>query len=335
MPRAHPSPPERLAIVKLGAIGDAVNSLPLVNRLRDGWPDTRITWVIGPLAHGLLAGHPSVDDFVVLDSKRAGDWPRAIRALRASRPDVVLDLQRILKSGALTRLSGAPRRVGFDRARSKESSWLFTNDRIPANPSPGVTVAQYLEFADHLGVAARAPRWDLPRDAWTEPRRSAGPLVVLNLGASKEANLWYADAWARVADELVRALDAEVVLSGGPQDRAVADEVARLAEVAVDDRVGALTLRESAGLFAAADLFVGGDTGPLHMAVAVGARVVALFGAADPARTGPFGQPAGVVTNPTDCSPCRKRYCFVDGHPCMRGLTADQVVRAARAALER
>ncbi|MCA8978769.1 MAG: glycosyltransferase family 9 protein [Planctomycetes bacterium] len=321
---------ERITLVKLGAIGDAVNSLPLVNRLRDGFPEARIQWVIGPLAHGLISGHAAVDDFLVLDSKRAGAWPAAVRELRASKPELVIDLQRILKSGVLTRLSGAPRRLGFDRARCKESSWLFTNERIAPNPTPGVTVEQYLEFADHLGLPPSEPRFDLPHAPWSETRDDARPLVVLNLGASKEANRWYADAWAALADALVRELDAHVVLSGGKEDRATADEVARLAHVSLDDRVGALTLKQSAGLFDVADLFVGCDTGPLHMSVAVGTPVVALFGAADPRRTGPFAAPDSVVTHRTDCQPCRKRRCFVEGHPCMRLLTAEVVMQRVR-----
>jgi ADP-heptose:LPS heptosyltransferase len=323
----------RITLVKLGAIGDAVNSLPLVNRLRDGFPEARIQWVIGPLAHGLIGGHSAVDDFLVLDSKRLGAWPAAVRELRASQPELVIDLQRILKSGLLTRLSGAPRRLGFDRERCKESSWLFTNERIAPNAAPGVTVAQYLEFADHLGLPQSESRWNLPLTPWAETGDAAQPLVVLNLGASKEANHWYPDAWAELAGALVHDLDARVVLSGGPQDRATADAVTQLSKVPLEDRVGTLSLKQSAGLFEVADLFIGGDTGPLHMAVAVGTPVVALFGAADPRRTGPFGMPDAVVTHPTDCQPCRKRTCFVAGHPCMRELTAAAVMERVRTSL--
>jgi len=323
-------PIERIGLVKLGAIGDAVNSLPLLNRLRDGYPGARIHWVIGPLAHSLLEGHAAVDEFLVLDSKRASAWPSALRELRTRKLDLVIDLQRILKSGVLTRLSGAPRRLGFDRARCKEQSWLFTNERIPANARPGVTVAQYLEFADHLGLPSGEPRWDLPFDEWSAAPTGDGPLLAVNLGASKAANRWYPDAWAALVDALVGEFGARVVLTGGPEDRATADAVTQLAQATAFDQVGRLSLKQSAGLIAKADLFIGGDTGPLHIAVAVGTPLVALFGAADPLRTGPFGQADAVVTHPTDCMPCRKRRCFVDGHPCMRELTAEAVMVRVR-----
>src|SRR3954463_15077209 len=105
---------ENIAVVKLGAIGDAVNSLPLVNRLRDGLPRARISWIIGPTAHALLEGHRAVDEFLVLDSRDWSSWPSFVRELRRRRFDLVIDLQRILKSGVIARASGASLRLGFD-----------------------------------------------------------------------------------------------------------------------------------------------------------------------------------------------------------------------------
>ena len=125
------SPPTSIALVKLGAIGDVVNSLPLVCRLRAGLPEARLTWIIAPLAHGLVEGHDAVDEFLVVDVKDRAQWRPTLRRLREARFDLVIDLQRILKSGVITRATGAPRRLGFDRARTKELSWLFTSERMP------------------------------------------------------------------------------------------------------------------------------------------------------------------------------------------------------------
>jgi ADP-heptose:LPS heptosyltransferase len=324
--------PERIAIVRLGAIGDAVNVLPFVCRLRDGWPRARITWVIGPLAHAAVRGHRAVDEFLVLDVRRPAAWPRAVRELRARRFDLAIDLQRILKSGIVTRLTGAPVRLGFDRARCKESSHRFTNRRIPPNPAPGVTVAQYLEFADFLGLPPQAPRWDLPYEPCAEPAPGERRVVV-HVGATKPANRWDAARWGELVARLVREEGVRVHLTGGAGERATIDAVKRAAGVDIADEAGRLSLQQTAGLIRSARLFVGGDTGPLHMAVALGTPVVALFGAADPARTGPFGQAAWVVTNPVPCSPCRRRTCNVAGHPCMSGLEVEAVLARARARL--
>lgn len=325
------SPPQRIALVKLGAIGDVVNSLPLVCRLRAGLPAAHLTWIIAPLAHGLVEGHDAVDEFLVVDVKDRDRWRPTLRRLRGARYDLVIDLQRILKSGVIARATGAPRRLGFDRARTKELSWLFTNERIAPNLVPGVTVAQYLEFADHLELPEREPEWRLPRVAWTE----RPPRVALGLGASKPANLWPTERWAALATRLAEELGPEnLALVGGPGDREAARAVLAGSPTGVLDAVGTLSLKQTAGLLAASEVFVAGDTGPLHMAVAVGTPVVALFGAADPDRTGPFGRADSVLRGRAPCAPCRRRDCNVEGHPCMVDLDVERVAGATLRALE-
>jgi heptosyltransferase-1 len=324
-------PAERIGLVKLGAIGDVVNTLPLANRLRAGYPRARITWVIAPLAHALLAGHPCVDEFLVFDARKPASWPGFVRELRARRIELALDLQRLLKSGLITRASGAPTRLGFDRARCKEQSHVFTNLRIPPNPAPGVTLAQYLEFADFLGCPPQAPRWDLPFTPFAAAR-AGERRVVLNVGASWSSKLWPSSSWAELA-RLLASAGLSVHLSGGREDRAAAEAIGRAAGVPLRSHAGELSLRETAGLLASAELVISGDTGPLHMAVALGRPVLALFGASDPRRTAPFGQPEAVVQNPVDCSPCRKRVCHVPGHPCMSDLSPASVFARARSLL--
>ncbi len=317
------APPSKICLIKLGAIGDVVNSLPLVNRMRLGWPQARISWVIAPLAHGLVEGHEAVDEFLLLDLKQRSSVPGFLRNLRSERFDLVIDLQRILKSGLITGLSGADRRLGFDRARCKEFSWLFTRERIAPNPAPGVTVAQYLEFADHLGLPPTHPTWGLPHQPWTKHP----PAVCLNLGASKAANLWPLKHWSLLTRRLAEHFGPQrIALCGGPQDREAASKIQDEAPPGVLNTVGELSLKESAGLIGASQVFVACDTGPLHMAVAMGTPLVALFGAADPGRTGPFERQDSVLFKPATCSPCRKRECVVDGHPCMTDITVDLVL---------
>lgn len=325
--------PERVAIVRLGAIGDVVNCLPFACRLRDGWPRARITWVIADKAHALVAGHRAVDEFLVVDVRRAATWARTIRALRARRFDLAIDLQRILKSGLVSRATGAPRRLGFDRARCKEWNHLFSNEHVAPNPAPGVTVAQYLEFADHLGLPPQTPRWDLP-DVAVEPAAPGERRVVVHVGATKPANRWESARWGQLVARLTNELGCTVHLTGAPNERTAVDAVKSAAGVPVRDRVGELSLKQTAGLLRTARVFVGGDTGPLHMAVAVGTPVVALFGAADPRRTGPYGAPESVVVHAVPCSPCRRRECNVPGHPCMSGLAVDAVFRRVARALD-
>jgi ADP-heptose:LPS heptosyltransferase len=121
-----------------------------------------------------------------------------------------------------------------------------------------------------------------------------------------------------------------IALAGGPGDRSMADAILQRAPAGVLDTVGKLNLKQTAGLIAASEVFVACDTGPMHIAVATGTPLLALFGAADPLRTGPFGREASVLYEPAPCSPCRRRHCNVEGHPCMNNLTVDAVYSRIR-----
>jgi len=322
------SHPRRVGLVKLGAIGDVVNTLPLANRIRRAWPRVHLTWVIAPLAHGIVKGHPAIDRFLVCDMKSMRGARRAFSEVRAARFDLALDLQRIQKSGWLTAASCAPRRLGFDRKRCKELSHVFTNERIAPNPTPGVTVAQYLEFADHLELAESAPEWRIPFVPWEEAESGAQPEIVLGLGASKPANRWPDRHWEDLVRRLCLEQGLSVHLAGGPQDAPLGEKLARISPE-LKDWTGRLSLQESAGLIEAGRVFIGGDTGLLHIAVGVGTEVVALFGAADPSRTGPYRKPGAVLREVVACSPCRLRRCPVPGHPCLERLEPTRVEAVA------
>lgn len=307
-----PSLPEKILIVRLGAIGDVVNALVLAAALKRHEPRVRIGWAVHSLVQPLVEGHPDVD--------RVHSWPRdaglrgaraLLREVRAERYDLAIDAQRITKSALLARLSGAPRVLGYDRARCKEASWLWTRERVaPGDPGAHV-VLQYLELAWHLGVPEAEPIRRLPQDpaaeAWAEAfvRGVGAPPVLLNVGASKPQNRWPPRRFGQLAFAL-RANDVPVVLTGGPEDREAAREAFAVAgDVAgVHDLAGATTLLQFVALARRARLFVGCDTGPMHAAAAVGTPVVALFGPADPGRTGPFGAGHRVILpTPSGASP--------------------------------
>jgi ADP-heptose:LPS heptosyltransferase len=295
--------PEKLLVVRLGAIGDVVNALVFATAVKDASPRTHIGWAVHPLARPLVDDHPSVD--------RVHVWPRGagvsgfralVREVRAEGYGLAVDLQRLAKSAALARLSGAPRVLGYDRARAKELSWLLTRERIAPGHARAHMVSQYLEFAAHLGLPAAA-RHVLPADpvadAWAAARVAAwgtAPLVV-HVGASKPENRWAPERHGELAAALADEHGGPVVLTGGPADRPDAAR-ARAACPAAHDLAGATDLRQLAALCARARLFVGCDTGPMHLAAAAGCPVVALFGPADPLRTGPFGARARVVREP-------------------------------------
>jgi ADP-heptose:LPS heptosyltransferase len=152
----------------------------------------------------------------------------------------------------------------------------------------------------------------------------------VHVGATKSANRWAPERWAELVRRLAREDGLEVHLTGGNAERPLVDVVKRLAAVELVDECARLSLQETAGLIDGARVFVGGDSGPLHMAVALGTPVVALFGAPDPRRTGPWRRPEAVLVHAVPCSPCRRRECNVAGHPCMRDLEVSTVFERAR-----
>jgi heptosyltransferase-1 len=308
MPSVTGGLPDKVLVVRLGAIGDVVNAQVVANAIREARPAVRIGWVVHELARPLLEGHPSVDR-VHLWRRGAGlaGMGAVAHELRAEGYGLALDLQRIAKSALLARRSGAPRVLGFDRARCKELSWLLSTERIAPARAGTHMVEWYLGFVDHLGLPRPGTLHRFPRDeaaeAWAEAQvgeLGAAP-VLLNLGASKPPNRWAPERFGALAAALARELGSPIGLTGGPDDATLVERVRAAAGDGAIARswVGTTSLLQLAELARRARLFVSCDTGPMHIAAAVGTPVVALFGPADPRRTGPWGEGHRVVQSPS------------------------------------
>jgi len=296
--------PKKILVVRLGAIGDVVNALVFATALKRAEPSVEIGWAVHALSLPLIEAHPMIDRVHLWRRERGvRGFLALLRDVRRERYDMAIDLQRIFKSGALARLSGARRVLGYDKARAKEASWIWSNERIPAGDPGAHMVEQYLEVARHLGIEAPQPEHLLPEDEdasnWAEHLVSelGGSPVVINVGASKPANRWVPERFGEVARACLDRHGLPVCLTGGPDD--VRSALVAAETAGPDERlrnlVGLTDLRQLAALESRAALFVGCDTGPMHLAVACGAPVVALFGPADPRRTGPFGDRNRVV----------------------------------------
>jgi ADP-heptose:LPS heptosyltransferase len=342
----------RLLVVRLSALGDVLHALPALELLRRGLPAAELWWAVEGPAASLLQGHPALSRVVVLDRAGLSDPVRrpgalrgaleALRVLRGARFDAVLDLQGLLRSALVARAVGAGR--SFGPAWAPEGArWLY-GEPLPA-PRPGEAHAALRYAALARGALARlggaqgegealpAPRLGLAPVAPAEP--PAGALLALLPGAGKRANRPPVGLLAEVARRARAARpDLSVALIGGRGDRRRgAALAARLAGLPVRDLCGAVDLAGSAGWLRRADVVVGGDTGPLHLAAALGRPVVGLYPAADPARTGPGWAglaPARVLAGQAECAPCRARACRrPDGvRVCLRGMPAARVAEA-------
>jgi heptosyltransferase I len=287
---------DNVCIVMMSALGDAVHVLPVVNALKRHNPACRITWILQAGPASLIRGHPAVDEIIIFErgAKWSRKYPDIRRKLKGRRFDLVLDLQAFFKASIVTALVNAPVKVGFDRARAPDLNWLFTNSRIPAH-APQHVQNQYFEFLHHIGVQPEPVEWNLgpwPHELERKRELLTGvdrPIVLLVIGTSHPEKQWMPDRWAQLADAMWERYGLTPVLVGGRSDAELATEreIVRTAHCRVVSTLGA-PLRELVGLIDEAELVISLDTGPMHMAVAMGKPTVALMGYVNPKRTGPF-----------------------------------------------
>jgi len=333
--------PKKILIVLHGSIGDVTRAIPLANLVRRGFPSATITWSIERPALPLIEHHSAVDEIVLFDRER---WRASLRPflrqIRAQHFDLVLDLQRHLKSGLVSRWSGAAERVGFHRRDAKELNWLFNNRHIPAAANGTSKLNHYLKFAEFLGIKPYPIEWKfslLPdEEAAVEERLSevGGRFAAYAVGGRWESKRWFPDAAAESAAEVRRRHGLEIVLLGGKDDVAFAAEIERRAATRVFNWAGKTTLREVIGILSRAELSVGPDSGLMHISAAVGTPVVSLWGPTDPRRTGPYGFDELIVQGKAVCAPCYLKRCPI-GRVCMRSITSDAVVAKIAPALSR
>lgn len=326
--------PRSILIVRLGAIGDVVHGLPLACRLRRGFPGARIAWLVGPAAAPVLDAHPAIDEVVIAEKRAPREfWRQCREAARGGKADVAIDLQGLFMSGLAAWLAGARRRLSFDRRRTRELAFLFHSERLPAAPADGPVVRQNLAFADALGAPEAPLEFRLApseraRDAADAALGSLArePFAALIVGAGKDANRPFPETLAAASRALARAGLAPVLV-GGAAD--AADAAAIADRGAARSLVGRTDLATTLAVLARARVAIGGDTGPLHMAAATGTPVVALFGGANPRRTGPLGAPARVISRAWACAPCYRRRCPTD-RGCLAAIGGEEVAAAAR-----
>ncbi|HEX6537391.1 MAG TPA: glycosyltransferase family 9 protein [Gemmatimonadaceae bacterium] len=292
---ALPAAGRRVCIVMMSAVGDAVHVLPVVNAIKRHDPASHITWVLQPGPATLVRGHPMVDEIVLFDRRRG--WRAFLdvrRALAAREFDVTLALQDYFKAGLITSFTRAPVKLGHDRARARDLTWLFTNRHIPPRP-PRHIQDEYLEFVEALGIPAEPVTWGL--GPWPEERawqrelvaRFDRPIAALVIGSSRPEKDWLPERWAELADHLAADYGLHPVLVGGRSAREV--ETERVILERTRHRPTSLLnsgLRRLVGILDASALVVSLDTGPLHMAVALDRPVVSLIGFSNPLRTGPY-----------------------------------------------
>lgn len=337
----------RLLIVRLGALGDIVHAVPVLTALRRHDPALQVDWLVEAAYAPILACVPDVHQRIVV--RRRGTQPagarvfdatpsgyaQAVRHLRAQRYSAALDLQGLIKSAVWARLSGARRVIGFsaDHLRERQAAWFYSETVTP--PSGVHVIRKNLALAEALGASAASVRVSLQGEhsPAIERQRGGEPYAVINPGAAWPNKRWPAARFGEVARHLHARHHLRTLVTFGPGEQALAsavvDAAGGAAALAPPTRIG-----EMVSLLEGARLVVSGDTGPLHIAAAMGAPLVALFGPTWPARNGPWNPADAVVSRAEVCRCHHKRQCLI-GAPCIESISVDEVTAAVDLRLAR
>ncbi|MXX75510.1 MAG: glycosyltransferase family 9 protein [Holophagales bacterium] len=351
-----PGRPLRVLLVRLSAIGDCIHAAPVASAIRRAHPDAFIGWAVQEPAATLLRGYAGVDRFHLYPRRASGvaahlDALRHFRReLRSSRYDAALDVQGLTKSGLVAWWSGARRRIGFrggPAMGSRELNALFLNRRFIVDLDVSHVVDRNLALLRASGLAGAASpvaEWRLPEYAESGPLSflehhglSDGRYAVVSPGTIWRTKRWpprrFAAAVRRLGGD--RGLPVVVAWAGGEERRA-AEEIVAAGEGCRVLLAPPTDLRELATLLRRAALFLGCDSGPAHLAAALGVPCVSVFGPTDPARNGPYGPRSAAVRldQKLDCQPCWRRTCSRGDFACLERLDADRVVAECLARLD-
>jgi lipopolysaccharide heptosyltransferase I len=325
-----------ILIVRLGALGDVVHTIPAAAALRAALPDSRIAWLVERRHRAIVDMVTVIDEVIPIEARTVRGWIDAVRRVRGTTYDIALDFQGLMKSAVFARASGAPRVAGFSiwhlREKSARPFYSETNDGAERE---GEEVAHVIKKNLHLlgvmGIETSAiefPLADVPSAALDDVRRSSGdaPFALINPGAAWPNKRWPAARFGEVAAFLRDVRNLPSIVLWGPGEEALAREVADASAGAA--RVApATSIPDLVALARAARLIVSGDTGPLHIAAAVGTPAVGVYGPTNPHRNGPW-DPRDVLVSRFDACACHyQRKCQI-AEWCLASLTVAEVTAA-------
>jgi heptosyltransferase-1 len=327
--------PRKILIIKPSSLGDIVHSLPFLNTIRKRFPGAEIHWVVARGFEGLLDGHPMIDRLWIINKdawKKIGnirgtlsELSSLFREFKMAEFDLAIDLQGLLRSGVITAATGAPVRIGFKEAR--EGSRLFYTHKVEGGM--GIhAVDRYLKIADFLGCDVSEIGFPIPVfNIQHSTFNIHSPYAVLVPGARWKTKTWPAENFGKLS----ALLPLETVIVGSGSDEVIADEIVVLSGGKAISLAGKTDLKELIEIMRKARFVVSNDSGPMHIAAALGVPVFATFGPTDPLRTGPYGKGHTIIKADVSCSPCFRKKC--DDMNCMKRLSVEKVYKEIQSRL--
>lgn len=331
--------PKKILIVKPSSLGDVVHSLPFLNALKEQFPDAEVHWVIAKGLEGLLTGHPMIRKVWVINKdmwkklsqigNSFSEIQAILKGLRKEHFNIVVDLQGLLRSGIITMATGAPVRVGFKEAR--EGSRFFYTHTVEGGKDIHA-IDRYLKIAAFLGCDTTDIRFPLPLTFTSSPIPHHSSLTedyaVIIPGARWKTKRWPREKFG----ELASLLPLKTVIVGSKADMDAANEIVALSKGKALSLAGKTTIGELIEVMRGARFVVSNDSGPMHIAAALGIPVFAIFGPTDPVRTGPYGKGHTIIREDIPCVPCFKRRC--NNLKCMEHLPVEKVYKMIKRRLK-
>ena len=332
---------QRILIIKPSSLGDIIHSLPVLHSLRIRFPKAHLGWFIHERWANILSGHPDLNEIIPWSFRWSG-LPRLLKVFRGKKFDLAVDLQGLFRSGVISYLSGAKVRVGFKNGR--EGSTLFYTHPVAVPINPMHALDRYLLVAKSLGAAQTEPVCIIPISREDEQTvnqllKNIGLLDTQHFVAVSPTARWWTKRWpidrfAQLTD-LIQDSGFPVVLFGGESDIPEIQRLQALTRTSPLSVAGQTTLKQLAAFLKRSSLLITNDSGPMHLAAAVGTPVVALFGPTDPVRTGPYPHLSPlimhtIIRKPVECSPCLSKRCRVGDHRCMATIDVTEVFERSR-----
>ena len=342
---------EHILCVRLSAIGDVIHALPIANAIRKAYPAAEISWIVQQKAYDLVVGNPNLDNVILLPKER---WRREFKddkkgTLKEGHQffielkeeydfDLALDVHGLFKSAFTAYLSGADKIIGPRDGR--EGSTLFYDQQVSLPEGKIHQIERNLHLASAIGAKEDEVSFDIKISKAVKNKikylladleiEAGQDLIAINPFTSWESKDWLQERYAQLADRLRTALEARVLFTGGPSDKEGVAQIMAAMDEKAHNLAGETNLEELAELYRRLDLFIGGDTGPMHLAVAQGLKSIVLMGPTDPKTHGPYGEEHLVIQPELKCKNCWERDCPKEEHLCMEKIRVEEVFAAVR-----
>jgi lipopolysaccharide heptosyltransferase I len=344
---------QKILVLRLSAMGDVIRTLPAVKALKEHYPSSSITWIVEEPSRALLESQPEVDEVILFPRKK---WTRGIKSLRGTwgtlgeiwafvkylrrrKFDVALDFHGILKSGVLSFLSGVPKRIGYDRRSTREGNFLFSNVKVKLPRARVGRFERNVALLKGMGLGLKELKYSLhipPEDReYVESFFKASsaslhrPLIAIHPGTSRKAffKRWMPDQYARLSDQLIQELHATVLFTWGEGEFEWVDGIRKQMKEPSLLAPKTESLTQLGEVYRNCDLYIGGDTGPMHIASLMGVPAVVIYGPTDPVENEPIGSHIK-VRKEVGCNPCHEYSC--KKLVCIKAISADEVFNATK-----